>query len=61
MRQYEVERDGRPQPDDRGELAHGEDDPAILTVPPAVIGLLLLVIVALACAFYIAAQVVQTP
>lgn len=32
-----------------------------LTVPPAVIGFLLLLAVLLACVFYIAAQVVQTP
>jgi hypothetical protein len=61
MREYEVEGEGRPQPGHRGEFARGEDDPAIVTVPPAVIGFLLLVIVALACAFYLAAQVVQTP
>jgi hypothetical protein len=43
------------------EPIHREDDPAILSVPPAVIGFLLLLVVVLACIFYIAAQVVQTP
>ena len=38
-----------------------EEDPMRLTVPPAVIGFLLLAAVLLACVFYIAAQVVQTP
>ena len=61
MRKNEVEGEGIPQSDDRGEFAHGEDDRAIRTVPPAVVGFLLLVIVVLACAFYITAQVVQTP
>ena len=37
------------------------EDPTRLTVPPAVIGFLLLVAVLLACVFYVAAQVVQTP
>lgn len=37
------------------------DMDAIRGVPLGVIGFLLLVAVALACAFYIAAQVVQTP
>jgi hypothetical protein len=49
------------QSDFRAEPNPGEDDPAILSVPPAVIGFLLLLVVVLACIFYIAAQVVQTP
>jgi hypothetical protein len=32
-----------------------------LTVPPAVIGILLLLVVVMAIAFLVAAQVVQTP
>ena len=60
-------RDMRPQsetdrPTDRGdETCQRADDPMKLTVPPAVIGFLLLLAVVLACVFYIAAQVVQTP
>lgn len=45
----------------RESVDQGDDDRSIRTVPPAVIGFLLLVVVVLACAFYIAAQVVQTP
>jgi hypothetical protein len=49
------------QSDFRAEPNPVEDDPAMLSVPPAVIGFLLLLVVVLACIFYIAAQVVQTP
>ena len=38
-----------------------DSTPRIPPVPPALIGLLLLLAVALAIAFYVAAQVVQTP
>lgn len=44
--------------DDTG---HPVDDLNKLTVPPALIGFLLLLAVMLACVFYIAAQVVHTP
>jgi hypothetical protein len=61
MRRNQVDQDGARPSDRRGESDHRDDDPPILIVPAAVIGFLLLVTVALACAFYIAAQVVQTP
>ena len=51
---HEVSRDGDGGP-------HGDDDPVKLTLPPALIGFLLLLAVTLACVFYVAAQVVQTP
>jgi hypothetical protein len=38
-----------------------DEEPATLMLPPALIGVLLLVAVTLACVFYIAAQVVHTP
>ncbi len=49
------------RPIDSGdEFRQRADDPITLTVPPAVIGFLLLLAVLLACVFYIAAQVVHT-
>ena len=54
-------REHEPQLGHRDERVQLADDPIKLTVPPAVIGFLLLLAVVLACVFYIAAQVVHTP
>jgi hypothetical protein len=42
-------------------LSQHEVAPAKLTVPLAVVGFLVLLAVTLACLFYVAAQIVQTP
>jgi hypothetical protein len=44
-----------------GESTQQRADTTMLSVPPAVVGFLLLLVVVLACTFYIVAQVVQTP
>jgi hypothetical protein len=46
--------------DDDGRSSRDEE-PETLTLPPALIGFLLLVAVTLACVFYVAAQVIHTP
>lgn len=52
---------------DDAELLSGEgardggDEWTIRAVPPAVVGFLLILTVLLACGFYVAAQLVQTP
>ncbi len=57
----------RMAPDDEPQVGPGgsndrvAEDVAILTVPPAVLAVLLFVVVVLAGAFYVVAQVVQTP
>jgi hypothetical protein len=48
-------------PDVRTAADGADDAPPIRAVPPAVIGALLLLVIVLAVAFYVAAQVVQTP
>jgi hypothetical protein len=61
MQRSEPDPPAEQQSDFSAEPIHRENDPAILSVPPAVIGFLLLLVVVLACTFYIAAQIVQTP
>jgi hypothetical protein len=61
MGRYQIGRSDDLETQNRSEAADRDDDPGVPGVPPAVIGFLLLLTVVLACAFYIAAQVVQTP